>query len=637
MTLTNKLQIIFVFLFVVVLTIVGWLYYFNHSMTQHNNRMHFFQAISVHLYQINLALLNRNNETAQKSYKQGQTLLKSLPSDYLDGHDRELMKIKLSFTRIGFLMDHLKDSKSYDLQAVHRQIDHEINRTFNGLNNLIELTYLNFNSFKDQTWMSVLFLFILVIATLFLVVFIFYKGFFVPLIHLGKQVTLVGQGVQENIEPSEAMDEVGQLSQFIAQLLYELHINHKDLQMRLQMQQTISKIQKLSWEEEDLTSFLQRSLKIISKVSFVNEVDKSSIFLIDPRDQNNLKLVAHHNFDERIVSSCQTVAKGHCICGLAFERMEAIYKSSLDHDHVTEYEGMKPHGHFCTPILASPTHILGVLNVYLSDGHIRNEVHELFLNNVADSLSAIIVRKNVLKEKTQMQAQLVQSAKLATVGTLASGVAHELNNPLAIVKGYADYLLDDPEGMEEAREPLENIVKASLRMRSIVDHLRTFARESKEEERSYFHLVDPIYSTFKFFSTQFSLLEIAHHLEVDDSLLIYGDVNQMESVFQNLVVNSRDAFKEINDGRAKEIFIVMKVENDQVVTTYKDNATGMDQQILNNLFDPFFTTKETGKGTGLGMSITRNIIEMHRGEISAHSQKGQGTEFVISLPLIQMK
>ena len=237
-------------------------------------------------------------------------------------------------------------------------------------------------------------------------------------------------------------------------------------------------------------------------------------------------------------------------------------------------------------------------------------------------------------EKDQIQSQLIQSAKLASIGILASGVAHELNNPLTVVMGNTQLikkLKDDPAKIDEK---VDKINHAAVRMKSIIDHLRTFSRESRLSERQQFEILEPINYVLGFLRKQLELQEITINLSMTNSqALVNGDIVQFESVFQNLLINSRDAFDEIKDNRKKQITIKTLVEDDNLKIIFQDNATGIPKNIQDSIFDPFFTTKETGRGTGLGLSIARNIIEDHKGTMLVESEDGKGTIFLIKIPL----
>ncbi len=240
------------------------------------------------------------------------------------------------------------------------------------------------------------------------------------------------------------------------------------------------------------------------------------------------------------------------------------------------------------------------------------------------------------KKKDIMQAQLVQSSKLASLGTLASGVAHELNNPLAIITGQV-YLLKHFGKDSSFEERLEELEQSARRMEKIVGNLRSYARESKAEDWTEIDIVTSFKNALGFLKTQLSLEGIQVSTSFpDEPVHILGDTVQLESVFQNLIVNSNDAFSEIIDNREKKISIKVRTSCDRVVFEYQDNAIGIPAPILEKVFDPFFTTKETGKGTGIGLSISKNIIDSHKGTINATSTEGKGSLFTLHFPRVKV-
>ena len=243
-------------------------------------------------------------------------------------------------------------------------------------------------------------------------------------------------------------------------------------------------------------------------------------------------------------------------------------------------------------------------------------------------------RKSVDKEKEQMRAQLIQSAKLASIGTLVSSIAHELNNPLTSIIGHSQLLKTVKNNPQKIVDKADVINNASLRMKSIIDHLRTFARKSKNSDWRLLEISRPINNAMGFLKKQLELNGIAVSVSFTDSLSnVSGDMIQLESVFQNLLVNSKDAFEEVKDNRKKLIKISSLVEGETIKIIFEDNAVGMTKNKLNKIFDPFYTTKEAGKGTGLGLSITKNIIDEHKGTILVKSDSGKGTQFIITFPL----
>ncbi|RMD94795.1 MAG: response regulator [Calditrichaeota bacterium] len=247
------------------------------------------------------------------------------------------------------------------------------------------------------------------------------------------------------------------------------------------------------------------------------------------------------------------------------------------------------------------------------------------------------------KELKETQAQLVQAGKLAALGTLGAGVAHELNNPLTVVSAEADEILDAVNhgylDQNLVVVSAQNIKSHAERMRVIIDHIRQFARDDKNSEWKKISINDPIRDSLILLRTQLESLGIEILLELDENLpKIWGHHNKLESIFQNLITNARDAFKNIKDRRHKTIKIrSYQKDRDKIVVEVADNACGIPKDVLPNIFNPFFTTKDVGSGTGLGLSITHSNVKEHGGEISVISKAGEGTTFILTFPLERRK
>ncbi|TAL32999.1 MAG: HAMP domain-containing protein [Spirochaetes bacterium] len=242
-------------------------------------------------------------------------------------------------------------------------------------------------------------------------------------------------------------------------------------------------------------------------------------------------------------------------------------------------------------------------------------------------VGAIVERDTMLKEDTHQQ--IINSEKLASLGKLAAGIAHEINNPLTGVLTYSSILLEDLKDTEY-KDDLEIIVNETMRCRKIVREILNFARETKiEKERVNINLI--ISETLSILEKHVSF----HNIGIvkafrDDLPPMYVDINQIKSVINNLALNAADA---MSDGGTLTIATNLDSENDSVVITVNDTGCGIPEGNLIKIFDPFFTTKETGKGTGLGLAVTYGIIKRHNGQITVHSIPGEGTKFVITLPV----
>lgn len=242
-------------------------------------------------------------------------------------------------------------------------------------------------------------------------------------------------------------------------------------------------------------------------------------------------------------------------------------------------------------------------------------------------------------ELQEVKTQLMQASKLAALGTLGAGVAHELNNPLTVVSAEADEILDSIEDgcfdKTLAAISAKNIKTHAERMRVIIDHIRTYTREDKHSEWQQLSINEPIKDALILLKNQLDNLGIEVELCLNENIpRIWGNHNQLESVFQNFITNARDAFASIDDGREKKLTISTYLNGkDKIEVKFADNAGGMSEQVLSKIFKPFFTTKEIGNGTGLGLSIAQRNVQEHRGDITVKSKLGQGSEFTLTFPL----
>jgi PAS domain S-box-containing protein len=243
---------------------------------------------------------------------------------------------------------------------------------------------------------------------------------------------------------------------------------------------------------------------------------------------------------------------------------------------------------------------------------------------------------NELEKKTAelqaMQDTLVQAGKMAALGELAFGIAHELNQPLQAIRGYAQELqavLGTPTSEQE--NFLREIVSATDKMRGIIDYLRTHVRKSSElHEMTDVH--QAIEEALKMLSRQFASRGIRVEKQFKPDLVkVWGNPLQLEQVFINLATNARDAIDAT--GRGSGTVSIRTVEDgDFVEVVFRDDGCGMSEKTKQKAFNPFFTTKEVGKGMGLGLSLSYGVISKLHGSIIVESELGKGTAFRVRLP-----
>jgi len=245
-------------------------------------------------------------------------------------------------------------------------------------------------------------------------------------------------------------------------------------------------------------------------------------------------------------------------------------------------------------------------------------------NNMVDGL---VQRDRRLME--QMEKQIHQSEKLASLGRLSSGIAHEINNPLTGVLTYSGVLLEELEGTEYEGD-LRVIQNETLRCRSIVREILDFARETRLEKVSA-NLNQIIGEVLGILEKHVAFHNVKMVRSLDPRLPdTWVDVNQIKSVINNLAVNAADAMP---DGGTITFRTRLSADGRFMHFEVTDTGSGIREEDLAKVFDPFFTTKETGKGTGLGLSVTYGIVKRHHGSIRISSKVGQGTTVDIRLPL----
>jgi len=271
------------------------------------------------------------------------------------------------------------------------------------------------------------------------------------------------------------------------------------------------------------------------------------------------------------------------------------------------------------------------------------------IRDVTDRNLAEESLKKAYKELKHTQSQLVQSGKLASIGELAAGVAHELNQPLMVIRGNAQLiqrsLSKGKLEIEDMHKQIEPIERNTKRMMNIINHLRTFSRQSKAE---YYALDvnNVIEESFLMVGEQLRLRNIEIKKTLDPELpKIKGDTNQLEQVFLNLITNARDAICEKSEnekpmnGNTESIEIISKpsdTDDSLVEILFKDTGSGISKKDQTSIFDPFYTTKEVGKGTGLGLSISYGIIRDHNGQIEVAETGPEGTLFKVKLPIAEL-
>ncbi|MCA9524404.1 MAG: PAS domain S-box protein [Myxococcales bacterium] len=406
-------------------------------------------------------------------------------------------------------------------------------------------------------------------------------------------------------------------------------------------ERAISEILRLSLQSAPLEDVLQQALETILAISWLS-IERSGAILLVNDKSGVLEMKAHVGLAPAIVQSCRCVPLGLCLCGRAAASLDPIHASDVDERHEIRYAGIRPHGHYCIPIVHAGR-ALGVFNIYLASGHPRVQ-HEIeFLTSVADTLAVLILRHDAERERQLAEEQLAMSQRLEAVGRLAGGLAHDFNNLLSVIICYASFAADALSQPNPVRDDVLEVLSAAERAAGLTRQLLAFSRKQvlQPEVLDLNAIISAIESMLRPLLGED--VEIVLGL-ADDLGRVRADPGQLEQVIMNLAVNARDAMPlggkliiETRNVELDESYAASHVSvkaGHHVLLSVSDTGIGMQAETLAQVFEPFFTTKERGKGTGLGLSMVYGIVKQSNGNIWAYSEPGIGTTFKIYLPRI---
>ncbi len=241
-----------------------------------------------------------------------------------------------------------------------------------------------------------------------------------------------------------------------------------------------------------------------------------------------------------------------------------------------------------------------------------------------------------ITERKHMETQLLQSSKLAAIGELISGVTHEINNPLAVVIGYSEMMLEEPDLDEESKKAVVSINREAERARKVIQNLLSFARKHNPE-KELIQANDVLDTTLGLVNYELIKNKVNVIQNIDPDLPeIVADPNQLQQVFMNLIMNALHAMEDST--KEKDLTILSKIKDGRenfVQLIFEDSGPGIPADILPKIFDPFYTSKPKGKGTGLGLSVSFGIIKEHGGDIYAENTGSKGARFIIDLPITE--
>jgi PAS domain S-box-containing protein len=244
--------------------------------------------------------------------------------------------------------------------------------------------------------------------------------------------------------------------------------------------------------------------------------------------------------------------------------------------------------------------------------------------------SDITERKRAEEERRELEHRAYLTSRLASIGEMAAGIAHEINNPLTAVIGFAQLVMD-ANIPDDVKKDIAVIYKEAQRAAEVAKNLLVFARK-REPARQPTDINGAIREVLKLRAYEQKVNNIQVNTRLDPKLpAVMADYSQLQQVFLNIIINAESAMLEAHNGGT--LTVTTQKVNDTSRVSFTDNGLGIAKENLERVFDPFFTTKEVGKGTGLGLSLCHGIVVQHGGRIYARSKLGKGATFVVELPI----
>ncbi|WP_457640006.1 two-component system sensor histidine kinase NtrB [Persephonella sp.] len=274
-----------------------------------------------------------------------------------------------------------------------------------------------------------------------------------------------------------------------------------------------------------------------------------------------------------------------------------------------------------------------VIDTVLSSIHRKGSIYRIkalpLISTDSDDVDKVVLIIEDVTEKEKLEAQLLETEKHAVIGKMAAGLSHDIKNPLAAISASAFAIKKRGNRLKDSKivELAEKIEKNSSRAADIINRLLNYAKPSYYRSEKV-DLKEVILSSIEFAVPDSRKKDIQIEKNLQSGVFTYGDRNSLQQVFINLLINAVEAM----EGKGKITITLTKDENSAIISI-KDTGAGIPEDMLDEIFDPFFTTKE--KGTGLGLSVVSRIIKDHNGKVEVYSREGEGTEFVIKLPLLE--
>ncbi|RJX34341.1 MAG: PAS domain S-box protein [Desulfurivibrio sp.] len=401
------------------------------------------------------------------------------------------------------------------------------------------------------------------------------------------------------------------------------------LEHNYHIQRVTSSVLKIALEPLPLDEQFDRILDLTLTIPHLSLQSKGGICLVE-EGTGDLVMKAIRGFGPGERPPCLRIAQGQCLCGKAVATGKVIFSNCLEEGHDIEPLPF-PHGHYCVPIL-SGERTLGLINVFVKEGHKRKESEEEFLVAIANTLAGIIERHRANEEKAMLQEQLMQMEKMVALGRLTANVAHEIRNPLTAVGGFARRLQKNVHLGSRGEEYVAIIVAEVARLEKILNNVLIISNGAElARKRENIHvLLDEVLRLYEFLCRERSIMVTRTYELTEPAILI--DREHVREAVMNVVANAIDSMA--RGGRLRvatsEETVAGKPYADIAI---QDSGAGIPEEQLQMIFEPFFTTKGSQKRAGLGLVLAKKVVEEHGGFIRVKSRVGEGTTLNLLFPV----
>ena len=399
----------------------------------------------------------------------------------------------------------------------------------------------------------------------------------------------------------------------------------------LQTQTVINALLQSSTEPYSLDKQLGIALNLILFGDWIPTLKQGAIFLHD-QDKRELVLQTQIGLADCLLKTCARVSFGECLCGKVLETETIVFVNSMDKNHTIQYKNMKPHGHYCVPI-KSRARLLGVLTIYVEEGHVKNAEEEEFLNAIANSLSGIIERRQ-LDEKLQ-QAKIQAEQANVTKSRFLASMSHEIRTPINAILGMGE-VLSGSQLNQDQRRYVQVINQAGDSLLALINDILDLSKiEAGQLELDYtpFSPVELAEKSLSILQNKAESQGTDLHADFDVSIprTILSDPQRVQQILLNLLSNAIKFTK-----KGKVTLSVVKTSNTSIRFSVSDTGIGIPADRQTVIFEPFIqadsTTSRRFGGTGLGLSICHKLTEKMRGKIWVVSKPDQGSVFHVEIP-----